>query len=191
MSNIDHPAPEAWRPVPGFESAYEVSDHGRLRSLPRVARNGIHVRGGICHGSVNSSGHISVTLSAAGNRRYTCVHTLVLEAFVGPRPDGMEACHGEGGPADNRVTNLRWDSRSENKLDEVRAGRHHNTKKSACPRNHALEAPNLVKAQLALGWRQCRACATEHAAAYRQGRSFDSARADAQYTRIARAAVAA
>jgi len=45
------------------------------------------------------------------------VHRLVLEAFVGPCPDGMEACHLDSDKTNNRVSNLRWDTHLENMRD--------------------------------------------------------------------------
>lgn len=56
-----------------------------------------------------------VTVSIAAKVRY--LHQLVLEAFVGPCPPGMEACHGNGNPQDNRITNLRWDTPKANQND--------------------------------------------------------------------------
>ena len=63
-------------------------------------------------------GHLYVKLQCPdGKERRVAVHRLVLLAFVGPCPEGMECCHGPGGPADNRLTNLRWDTRGANRLD--------------------------------------------------------------------------
>lgn len=45
------------------------------------------------------------------------VHRIVLETFVGPCPDGMEGCHNDGNPINNRVDNLRWDTRASNRAD--------------------------------------------------------------------------
>jgi hypothetical protein len=70
----------------------------------------------------NKKGYLSYTLVADGRKRLVGGHILVLEAFVGPRPDGMEACHGLGGSSDNRIGNLRWDTKSENERDKVRHG---------------------------------------------------------------------
>jgi hypothetical protein len=53
---------------------------------------------------------------------------LVLEAFVGSRPLGMDACHCNGDPHDNRVENLRWDTRKGNFADREAHG---NTAKGA------------------------------------------------------------
>ena len=50
------------------------------------------------------------------------VHVLVLEAFVGPRPEGAFACHGNGDPQDNRLANLRWDDWMANIEDMRRHG---------------------------------------------------------------------
>ena len=53
------------------------------------------------------------------------VHVLVLEAFVGPRPDGMEACHNDGVPLNCHISNLRWDTRLGNEADKTKHGRRH------------------------------------------------------------------
>jgi hypothetical protein len=47
------------------------------------------------------------------------VHRLVLEAFVGPCPDGMAACHNDGDTSNNRLANLRWDTHQANALDKL------------------------------------------------------------------------
>lgn len=70
----------------------------------------------------NPDGYLRVSLYRRGQKRITrYVHRLVLLAFVGPCPDGMEACHGIGGSKDNRVDNLRWDTPSANVSDRIRA----------------------------------------------------------------------
>ena len=56
-----------------------------------------------------------------GKGRY--VHHLVLEAFIGPRPPGHEACHTNGNPMDNRLSNLYWGLPSDNDQDMRRHGR--------------------------------------------------------------------
>jgi len=53
------------------------------------------------------------------------VHRLVLEAFVGPCPDGMEGCHNDGNPLNNALSNLRWDTRKANMADRGAHGRTH------------------------------------------------------------------
>ena len=50
------------------------------------------------------------------------IHRLVLEAYVGPCPKNKECCHNNGNRADNRLSNLRWDTRNENAKDAMRHG---------------------------------------------------------------------
>lgn len=152
---------EEWSPIPAFDG-YEVSSGGRVRS----------VRGELA-GWV-SKGYRMVALRRE-NRTFTrSVHTLVLLAFVGPRPDGMEACHGDGDPLNNELSNLRWDSSSANKRDIVRHGNHHWANRKACPKGHALVAPNLVRSSLALGSRLCRACNQAYAHRRRHGGDIET-----------------
>ncbi len=56
-------------------------------------------------------------LSQKGKVEMKLVHRLVLETFVGPCPDKQECCHNNGNSLDNRISNLRWDTRKANVKD--------------------------------------------------------------------------
>src|SRR3546814_16009402 len=45
-----------------------------------------------------------------------------MEAFVGPRPDGMEVAHNDGDPLNNRLENLRYATPAENTDDKLKHG---------------------------------------------------------------------
>lgn len=119
---------ETWKPVVGYEGAYEVSSAGRVRSLARTVvckrRPRDHsvreqpVAGCIRRQHIGRYGYPLVALGVHGKRTVHAVHRLVLAAFIGPCPEGMEACHNNGNRADNRVENLRWDTRSANFIDK-------------------------------------------------------------------------
>lgn len=47
---------------------------------------------------------------------------LILEAFVGPRPKGLECCHLDDNPKNNHLSNLRWDTHKNNMVDCVDNG---------------------------------------------------------------------
>lgn len=68
---------------------------------------------------------VSVSMPGWGRARNFFVHRLVLEAFVGPCPEGMECCHGDGNPANNSLSNLRWDTGSANQADRRKHGTAH------------------------------------------------------------------
>lgn len=50
------------------------------------------------------------------------IHRLVLEAFVGPCPEGLETCHNDGDFTNNKLENLRWDTHKENCADRIKHG---------------------------------------------------------------------
>lgn len=104
---------EEWRPVEGFEEYYEVSNFGRVRSLDRMVirppqtpywRKGIVLTPG-AHPSSGNRPHVN--MSGGGKKKTAQVSVLVAEAFIGPRPDGMECCHYDDDPLNNHVDNLR------------------------------------------------------------------------------------
>jgi hypothetical protein len=104
---------EEWRPVVGYEDRYEVSNMGRVFGL---------FAGVLMRPAKTADDYRMVNLKRDGTKKAVLVHRLVLAAFVGPCPDGMEGCHGNGIPSDNRLSNLRWDTWSGNHFDRVRHG---------------------------------------------------------------------
>jgi hypothetical protein len=163
-----HQGVERWRAVPGFDGYYEVSDHGRVRSVERVVKGGTQrIRARIRKQSL-SSGYPKVTLLREGRSSSVRIHVLVLSAFVGPRPVGAFACHDDGDRTNNRLDNLRWDTPTSNSLDTVRHGRNLNAAKSHCQQGHPFDAANtIVGVRNGRRTRTCRACATANLHAYR------------------------
>jgi hypothetical protein len=71
----------------------------------------------------NNKGYPIVGLWIEGKRKYFLLSRLVLTMFVGPCPEGMECCHEDGNPKNNKVGNLRWDTHKNNHKDMERHGR--------------------------------------------------------------------
>jgi NUMOD4 motif/HNH endonuclease len=140
---------EQWVPVRGYEGLYEVSDAGRVRSLPRAG-----TRGGVLRHDVGNNGYPSVRLSRHGRKTHLAVHTLVITAFRGSRPDGQECRHRNGDPMDNRLENLVWGTSSQNSQDTVEHGRT-NSRITHCPQGHKYDGENTY---VWGGRRYCRAC---------------------------------
>ena len=68
-------------------------------------------------------GRVIAHLSQNNLHKSFFVHCLVLRTFIGPCPEGMEGCHNNGNPSDNRLSNLRWDSHKNNQQDMVTHGK--------------------------------------------------------------------
>jgi len=119
---------EIWKDVPGFEGLYEVSSHGRLRSLGRPVLTGNgqlrRYRERTLVTPLTAAGypHAHLRRGTSGGQT-VLVHHLVAAAFIGPRPDGADVRHLNCIPADNRVENLAYGSRIENLQDSVALGR--------------------------------------------------------------------
>lgn len=117
---------EQWRPVVGYEGHYEVSDQGRVKRLA-YARTDTRGRTSKraekllqCNSKANN--YPTATLHISSNYTRHRVHQLVLSAFIGPCPDGMECCHNNGIRSDSRLENLRYDTRAGNMADCVLHG---------------------------------------------------------------------
>ena len=162
MTNNDNTT-EVWKPIPGWEQYYEASTHGRIRSLDRftIRSNGSPYRrkGRILKTwALPHTGHHCVALHANAKGTKYRVHRLILTTFVGEPPEGTEGCHNNGNPADNRLENLRWDTKKANAQDTVKHGKNFWANKTHCPRGHALIEPNLEAWSLRNGHRKCLAC---------------------------------
>lgn len=115
-----------WRPIARFRGTYEVSNDGRIRSLPRMVtcKNGKvkTLQGVLLKQRADKHGYLQCNLSVNAKAETIKVHAEVLAAFVGPKPDGLMGCHEDGDPSNNRVGNLRWGTSLSNTLDALRHG---------------------------------------------------------------------
>lgn len=150
---------EKWLPCVGF-AGYEVSDQGRVRGVDRVLVDKTGRRrnwkGRIRVATPDDQGYLHLTL----NGRTAYVHKLVLDAFVGPRPDGQVRLHGPAGNSVNALSNLRYGTQGENIQQSVEEGNHRNTRKATCPKGHPYDGKNGPN-------RRCKTC---HAANERNRR---------------------
>lgn len=152
---------EEWRAV-ADAPGYFVSSRGRVLSTkgaeplflkPRVSGSGLYL-------------DVWFSLGSRGNGISRFVHQLVLEAFVGPAPDGAEVCHRNHHGFDNRVENLTYGTHTENMRAMVDAGRHYLGQREACIRGHLFTGDNTYQ-RPGGGTRICRTCQSEHQRAYK------------------------
>lgn len=131
-----------WRVHPVY-TAYEVSSDGRIRSVGRMVwkrtkpkrrwRPPRELKTYI------DRGYRTCTVSMGGHATRCTMHRLVCETFIGPQPSPEhEVRHLNGIRDDNRIENLCWGTKSENMLDKLRHGTHHEANKTHCPRRTSI-----------------------------------------------------
>jgi hypothetical protein len=99
---------EIWLPIPGYESRYEVSNLGRIRSFVTGtgSKGAVHY---LRHDTSDRRGYRRVTLCVNRKTKKMLVHRLVASLFVGPAPSDEHAVnHIDFDPANNRFDNLEW-----------------------------------------------------------------------------------
>ena len=128
-----------WRDVPGYEGFYQVSDFGsvcRLKwILPSLYEAGQRDREQELSQHPRGKGQrMSVCLCRNNEPKWFQVHRLVLLAFVGPCPEGMECRHLDGNHMNNWLGNLEWGTHTQNMNDKTFHGtqligeKHHRAK---------------------------------------------------------------
>lgn len=108
---------EIWKPINGYEGLYEVSNLGRIKSLPKVTNSVVPNKYNserilkLCY---DKKGYLMVWLFKDKKRKTCKVHRLVGEAFVSNDENKPEIDHINGVKDDNRAENLRWVTSKEN-----------------------------------------------------------------------------
>jgi hypothetical protein len=105
-----------WKAVPGYR-AYEVSSDGQVRSLDRVVgakytkhgkRSSRFIKGQVLTLRLRPDGTPCANLWRRADYEQVPVRRLMMLAFRGARPRGMDAVNSNGDVTDNRLENLKW-----------------------------------------------------------------------------------
>ena len=105
---------EVWKNVVSSYGSYRVSNFARIFNV----RRGKYQKATAC-----SDGYVRVTLTLRGKQtRSYLVHTIVSNAFLGPRPPGKVCNHVNGKKYDNAVANLEYLTQKENMEHAARLG---------------------------------------------------------------------
>lgn len=161
---------EIWVPIEKWEGLYEVSNRGRVRSLPRVREPTPGVKksrltwpGQILKSSSRHAGHQVVSLRDSPRHESEYLHRLVARAFL-PNPNNYPLVrHLDDNPKNNDVTNLAWGTYSDNSQDRWRDYEY--PLREFCVRDHLMTPENSRKQQ---GGIVCRRCNTVSARYYKE-----------------------
>lgn len=150
---------EIWKPLPGFEGYYEISNMGKLRSMNRTVN---HSHGGTALKLGKEiklqqiwSGYQRACVSRNGKPSSVSIHRAVCEAFHGEPPSPIHhAAHLNGVRNDNRASNLAWKTPSENEADKkihgtANTGDHVPPEKRPRGESHGMSKLNEAQVRLA------------------------------------------
>lgn len=150
---------EIWKAIPGLGDKYEVSSHGRVRTLPYLARF-VHWRTGaecfrqtkvkILAQQVQNAGYPLVHLWHEDKRTALTVHRLVAAAFCPGFFEAADVNHKDGVKTNNHADNLEWVTRSENHYHAVK----HRLRKTAVPMvdlSTGIKYDSIAQAAKAIG----------------------------------------
>jgi len=100
------------KPIPS-NPRYSITPDGEVRGGKYNKQLKIHV---------NNQGYKMVNLRRGVRYHLVAIHRLLLETFVGPCPEGMEAMHLDGNSLNNDLENLEWGPHFVNIQDSIRQG---------------------------------------------------------------------
>lgn len=137
---------EIWRDIKGCEGRYQVSNLGRVRSLPRMVNNHtgeLLVKGRILKQHTNKKGYMTLDIRFNdGKRRYMGVHRFVAEAFIENPDNKPQVNHIDGDKTNNIVENLEWCTNGENQIHAYKMGLNRVTGRAGKPKK-AVEQIDL------------------------------------------------
>lgn len=100
-----------WKPIPGYEQLYEVSNTGFVRN--------VHT-GLIKSNEIDKNGYVRIQLCKDKVHRKFFVHRLVATCFIENPQNKPQVNHKDMNRSNNNVDNLEWVTNSENQKHAIR-----------------------------------------------------------------------
>lgn len=111
---------EIWKDIPNYESFYQASNLGRIRSKDRYVKANIKYneivlkKGKILKQNKKRNGYLTVDLSKENVVKTISVHRIIAKVFLDDYSEKLQVNHKNGIKTDNRVINLEMVTHSEN-----------------------------------------------------------------------------
>jgi len=111
---------EIWKPVPNYQGHYEISSHGRVRSINKTVSSGIRHntqvvrKGKVLKPNVKRNGYLTVDLSKDNTVKTMTIHRIEAVTFLENPEDKPQVNHRDGNKSNNMISNLEWFTCSEN-----------------------------------------------------------------------------
>lgn len=131
---------KTWRPIPGYEEFYEVSDDGDVRSISLLSRHGYVLnrkKPRLLKWEISRDGYARVCLCRLKSKKHFFIHRLVAFAFI-PNPNDLpQINHIDENPLNNNIQNLEWCTGKQN----CNHGHHRKRISERQLRNHCKSRP--------------------------------------------------
>ena len=118
---------EIWESIEGYESAYQISNCGIVRSIDRIviSKNGVRqfIHGVYLKPKTDKDGYLFVHLSKDGEQTFKSIHRLVAAAFINRGEAGPVINHIDGNRTNNTADNLEWCTVTENNRHSIKLRR--------------------------------------------------------------------
>jgi hypothetical protein len=129
---------EEWKNIIGFDTQYEISNFGRVRSKNRYVniteKKQRFYKSKILKQTTQRNGYKCIGLHLNKYVKIFLIHRLVADMFILNKEKKTQINHIDGNKNNNNVSNLEWCTCSENNLHRTRTLRyniceaHHNAK---------------------------------------------------------------
>ena len=159
---------EVWKPIPGFEGIYEISNLGRVMALERVVtftdgRKRKYPKRLRKISVARGYPSIGLTDSTGYSKNYL-LHRILAHVFIQPITGEDIVRHLNDIPSDYRLSNLAVGTQQENIDDLMRNGNHFQASKKECKHGHPFDEENTRISKQ--GGRLCRTCLNARARKY-------------------------
>jgi len=108
---------EVFKPIPRYENKYEISNLGRIKSLPKLRCKNEKILKPIIVG-----GYACIDLGDGQTIKRFLIHRLVAITFLKNPQDKPQVNHIDGDKLNNNLSNLEWNTCSENQLHSIKIG---------------------------------------------------------------------
>lgn len=108
-----------WKDIKNYKGLYQISDCGQIRKRKQYKNKEYRLLK-----PSYSKGYLIISLYKNNQRQTKSIHRLLLETFVSFCPENMECRHLDGNRQNNKLSNLKWGTRSENVQDSIQHGTH-------------------------------------------------------------------
>lgn len=114
---------EIWKDI--YDGNYSVSNLGRLKRNKCDRANNKRYEGRLLKFNISKKAQYAyprARLSIDGKKFNVRLHSLVAEAFLGPKPHGLDVNHKDGNKLNSKIDNLEYVTRSQNIRHAMKLG---------------------------------------------------------------------